>query len=124
MKINSKSGILSKNDDKNFDPLLKSTPYTLNSLTNFYKVRKLGQGSYAEVFLVKNKNSGAQYAMKSYNKSHFTNPYRIKNVRNEIEIMFKIDHPSIVKGRFTFETSEQIHILMEYAGDTSLVRYL
>lgn len=51
-------------------------------------------------------------------------PEKLKNVKNEIEILKQLDHSNIIKLYQEFETFRQIHIVMEYIGTTSLSEFL
>lgn len=51
-------------------------------------------------------------------------PHRIQNVKNEIIIGYTIKHPNIVKLYHINETEDNLNIIMEYGGKTSLEKLI
>ena len=70
------------------------------------------------------KQTGKVYACKSYNRLKLSNPNDVTNLDSEIEIMEKIDHPSIVGYCTKFENTCHVHVIMELAGNKNLKDYL
>ena len=60
----------------------------------YEKIKRLGEGSFGEVWLVRNKLLGKEYAMKIIEKSPYSNTNQIIN---EINILKTLDHPNILK---------------------------
>ena len=57
----------------------------------------IGEGNFARVYKVKNKYTNIEYAMKVIKKSSTCTTEEENHVLNEIEILKKLDHPSILK---------------------------
>ena len=96
-------------------------------LSNFIKEyngfipRELGIGSYGRVYLVKNKFTNKNYALKEINKNKLINIYGdCKLVKNEVEIHSKLKHPNIIRLYNMQETKDEILILLEYAENGNL----
>ena len=54
--------------------------------------------------LAKEKKTGISYALKLYEKYKLNvDVHRRKNLRREIAIMNKLDHPSLIKLHYTIE---------------------
>ena len=71
-----------------------------------YRLGKtLGSGSYAVVRVCKDIKTGDEYAVKVYEKYKLLESHRKKNLRREIKILNKLDHPHIIKLHKTIETS-------------------
>ena len=70
---------------------LKSDPFI-----DYTIIKKLGAGSFATVHLVKHKVSGTIRAMKAINKGNSEEDNELEII-NEIKILMKMDHPTIVK---------------------------
>ena len=68
-----------------------------NPSDDYKRVKFLGEGSYASVYCVENKITGAQRAMKIINKNENYSAEDDKEILNEINILRTLDHPNILK---------------------------
>ena len=98
---------------KNF--ILKGTGTFLD---NYIKIQELGIGAYSKVFRVQNKKTKEIYACKELAKSKINDKEKFKN---EINIMSRCDHPSIIKLYEIFEDSRYIDLVMEQCLGGSLL---
>lgn len=81
----------------------------IDSLEGYEIIERLGKGAYAKVYLVRNRRDGKEYALKAYNKKEYlTKPQRFVNIRSEIEIMCRVNHPSIIKLEHVCETDDKV----------------
>jgi len=48
----------------------------------------------------------------------------MKNVKREISLLNRLQHPNLIKMHFAFEDTKQIVLGMEYVGKISLNNYL
>ena len=88
----------------------------------YSKIQELGRGSYGKVFRVQNKKTKNIYACKELAKKKIND---IEKFKNEIKIMSKTDHPSIIKLYEIYEDSRYIDLVMEQClGGTLLDRLL
>jgi serine/threonine protein kinase len=73
----------------------------------------LGKGGYGIVKEAKRINSeiSTTFAIKSLNKAKLGD--KIHRIRKEINIMFAMDHPHIVKLHEVYEDRRYIHMVME-----------
>ena len=83
----------------------------------YQKIEKLGEGSFGEVWLVRHKILGKDYAMKIIKKSPYSNT---KQIKNEIEILKKLDHPNILKILEFHLTEDKFYIITDYCKDGEL----
>ena len=112
MKFKSKAPHIEKySDEKTF-------------LNDFEILEVLGQGSYAKVKLLKNKNTGTLYAVKIYKKIHLEDEIRRENLEQEISIMASLDHISIVKLIRAVEAKNHIYLIMDFISKISLHDYI
>ncbi|GAM28300.1 hypothetical protein SAMD00019534_114760, partial [Acytostelium subglobosum LB1] len=75
-----------------------------------YDVHKeLGRGAFSVVFLVTEKKTKIQWAMKVIDKKASTT----SALQTEIEIMKKVDHPNIVKMHEYWESVDKIYLVVE-----------
>ena len=78
--------------------------------TKYKKIKELGSGSFAKVFLIQNKQTKQIYACKELNKNKISD---LTKLREEINIMSKCDHPNIIKLFEVYEDSRHIELVME-----------
>ena len=111
------------NDVKNrFLPLPKSSLEGLEhepSPTDFNVIKGLGIGSFGKVYLVSHKKTKALYAVKAIDKHEKVNIEERGNFIREIEIMYKLDHPNIVKLYGHFEDEHFCYFIMQYIPNKS-----
>ena len=79
----------------------------------------MGIGSYGKVYLVRHKKTKAEFALKIINKLDKINQEEKSYFNREIEIMYKLNHPNIVKLYGHFEDNKNCYILMQYIPNGS-----
>ena len=92
-------------------------------ITDFELVANLGKGGYGKVNLYRHKVTGAEYAIKLIEKSKFLNSGQKNLFAREIEIMYKIHHPNIVRLFTHFEDETNCYIVLEYIKKGNLYSY-
>ena len=100
-----------------FLPLPKSAVEGLEhepTLADFTFIKELGLGSYGEVHLVSHNKTKAQYALKCIDKSLPENIEEKESFFREVEIMYKLNHPNIVKLYGHFEDEDFCYFLIQY----------
>ncbi len=93
-------------------------------ITDFEILDKIGEGSFGKVYRVKHRKTGAIYAIKSIDKLNKNNQEGKPYFRREIEIMYKIHHPNIVRLFGHFEDDANIHFVLEYIPKGNLFTIL
>ena len=78
--------------------------------TNYRKIKELGSGSFAKVYLVQNNKTKEIYACKELNKNKIND---LDSLKDEINIMSKCDHPNILQLKEVYENSLSIDLIME-----------
>jgi len=86
--------------------------------------KKLGEGSYASVYLGRNIESGENVAVKVIDRRQFMDSYNLKHLQSEIDIMKKVNHDNIVKLLDVYQTSNNLYIVAEYCEEGDLNCYL
>jgi serine/threonine protein kinase len=84
--------------------------------------RKIGDGAFATVWRVKNKNTGNLHALKVVQKSKVAKI--LTQFRREVSIMYEVEHQHIVKLQTHFEDFKCFYLLMELAEGGSLFHKL
>ena len=110
-----------------FLPITKSVNLGLESepqISDFKILKELGSGTFAKVLLVEHKKTNAHYALKVIDKQKKFNQQEKNNFLREVEIMYKIHHPNIVKLYGHFEDNKNCYLLMEYIDGGELFSYI
>ena len=93
-------------------------------ITDFTLIRELGVGSFGRVLLVQHNKTQAQYAIKAIDKRNATNIQERPYFRREIEIMYRIHHPNVVKLFGHFEDNTYCYFIMEYIPNGNIYSYV
>ena len=88
-----------------------------NPETIYQKVKKLGEGSFGEVWQVRHKILGKDFAMKIIEKSPYSNT---KQIINEINILKQLDHPNVLKVLEFHLTKDKFYIITDYCPEGEL----
>lgn len=83
-------------------------------MENYEIVELVGEGSFGKVYRARRKQTGHVVAMKFILKKG-KNEKDIRNLRQEIEILTKLNHDNIITLLDAFETSHEFVVVMEYA---------
>ena len=83
-------------------------------ITDFTLIKELGEGSFSRVLLVQHNITQAQYAIKAIDKRNQDNIEEKDYFKREAEIMYRINHPNIVKLFGHFEDNTYCYFIMEY----------
>ncbi|CAD8209351.1 unnamed protein product [Paramecium pentaurelia] len=82
----------------------------------------LGQGSFGWVTLVKEIQTGKLFAMKAMKKAELFKYCTVDNLKREIKIQRKLNHPNIIKLDSYFEDKTNVYLILEYAEGGSLFK--
>ena len=83
----------------------------------YERVKKLGEGAFGEVWLVKHKLFGKQFALKIIEKGPYSND---EEIINEIEILKQLDHPFILKILEFHSTPNKYYIVTDFCPEGEL----
>lgn len=91
------------------------------SLLDFDIVKKLGSGSFSDVFQVRRKSDQQVYAMKKVKLDKLTKKEQ-ENALNEVRILASVDHKNVIgyKEAFFEEYTKTLCIVMEMADGGDL----
>ena len=90
------------------------------TINDFEIIKELGIGSFGSVYLANHKKTKAQYAIKAIDKNVPENLEEKTNFNREVEIMYKLNHPNIVKLYGHFEDSNYCYFIMQYIPKRSV----
>ena len=109
---------ITKNNVTNrFLPMPESVLKGLESepkISDFIILKELGSGSFGRVLKVQHKVTKAIYAIKAIDKRNAANIQERSYFKREIEIMYRVHHPNVVKLFGHFEDNTYCYFIMEY----------
>ena len=91
-------------------------------IKDFEILKHLGSGSLGDVYLVRHKQTKAEYAIKVIDKIDKMNQEEKPFFRKGIEVIYKIHHPNIVKLFGHFEDNKYCYFIMEYISKGNLYK--
>ncbi len=91
---------------------LKSSTYL--SVDRFNTVSVIGNGSYAKVFLVKDKVTSEFFALKILKKENVEKRKQEDKVLVERNILKDVHHPFIISFRGSFQNQKKLYFVLEY----------
>ena len=92
------------------------------SLNEFEQLKRIGTGSYSNVYKVSRIEDGKEYALKKVKMTGLSSKEK-ENALNEVRILASINHPNVIsyKEAFIDHPSSSLCIIMEYADDGDLL---
>jgi serine/threonine protein kinase len=82
--------------------------------------KSIGKGGFGCVWKVRHKITKKVYAIKVINKDSIIKQNLVEQTNREIEIMYKLDHPHIIKLYNHYEDDEDFCLVMQYASKGQL----
>jgi serine/threonine protein kinase len=86
--------------------------------------KALGKGGFGHVWKVRHKVTGKIYAIKVINKDYIKKENMVEQINREIEIMYRTDHPHIIKLYNHYEDEENFYLIMHCASKGQLYSLL
>jgi serine/threonine-protein kinase Chk2 len=91
----------------------------------------LGKGHFATVYLCTEKCSGAQFAVKKFEKRRTTTnsqvaeeKSRVDGLQQEIGVLMGVSHPNVLCLRDTFDESDGVYLVLELAAEGELFNWI
>ena len=82
--------------------------------------KSIGKGGFGSVWKVRHKITKQIFAIKVINKESIVKQKMVEQTNREIEIMYKLDHPHIIKLYSHFEDDEDFCLIMQIASKGQL----
>lgn len=94
--------------------------------TDFYREgdKPIGKGGFGEVWKVIHKSTNKLYCIKVINKRSIIEQKMVEQMNREIEIMYSLNHPHVVKLINHFEDDDSFYLVMNYASKGQLYSHL
>ena len=94
-------------------------------IDNYILEKCLGKGAFGEVYLTSVKgDANKKLATKKLERSEIEGTEALKYLKNEIQILQKLNHPNIVKFDSIKKTKKHYYIVMEYCNGGELTKAL
>ena len=95
-------------------------------LQGFEMLKVLGQGTFGTVALARSTTPEGDEvcAIKMLSKDFIIKNKQVDSVKSERAVLEKVDHDSIVKMHFAFQTSRMVYFVMEYCCGGELFFHL
>lgn len=74
----------------------------------------IGKGSFAKVTLVRQKDKGELFALKSMKKKYIEKQNQVKRIMTERDILVKIKHPFLIQIHSSFQDEKKLYLVLEY----------
>jgi len=94
------------------------------TVEDFETVSVIGRGGFGRVLLVRKKDTKKVYAMKVLNKSVIAARGEIAHTRTEKSVLSKIDHPFLARLYYSFQTTENLYLIMDFINGGELFHHL
>ena len=92
--------------------------------TSYTKIDKLGEGSFGEVFIVKNIKNDKLFVCKEM-KLHGLDEPTIMQLFTEVKVLQAVRHPNIIEMIESYKTkSNKLVLILEYASGGDLFEYI
>ena len=86
--------------------------------------KPIGKGGFGQVWKVRHKTTGQIYVIKVMIKQNIIEQKMVGQINREVEIMYKINHPHIIKLINHFEDDDYLYLIMHYASKGQLYSLL
>jgi serine/threonine protein kinase len=86
--------------------------------------RAIGKGAFGQVWKVRHKKTDKVYVIKVMNKQNIIEQKMGEHINLEVEILYKINHPHIIKLYNHYEDDDNIYLIMQYALKGQLYSHL
>ena len=105
---------------------LEGHPFNYSQTLDQYQVlEKIGEGGFGSVFKIKHKATGKLMAMKTIQTNEYFNKAdKIQELFREQKTLKQLDHQNIIKLNHAFQVNNEICLLMEYADEGEIEKYL
>lgn len=84
----------------------------------------ISRGAFGRVFLAQKKSTGDYYAIKVLRKKEMLNRSQLDHVKAEQNILSQLNHSFVVKLYYSFESEENLYLVMEYLSGGDLFSLL
>lgn len=109
---------------KEYDTIYTRDKGRTVTLDDFTLLKVLGRGAFGKVMLVRLKDTGELFALKSMKKAELVEKDQLERTRTEKMILQKMVHPFLVNLEYCFQTKEKIFFVMHFMRGGELFQHL
>ena len=102
----------------------KPVPRRAVGVDDFQVLKLIGKGNFAEVMLVRMKDTGEVYAMKRLSKKQIIENNEIEHTLAECSILQRLRHPFLVNMHYAFQTAANLYIILDFVNGGELFHHL
>ena len=104
----------------------KGSDFKYRQIVDMYKtIQKLGEGGFGKVYLCEEKSTGALYAIKYIDITFFMSKADlVKEIFRESKTLSVLQNKNIIALKRTFMYNNDLVLIMEYAPDGELKKYV
>lgn len=99
-------------------------PPTKRTPDDFIFGKVIGEGSYSTVHLAKEVKTDTEFAIKVCDKKFIMKERKSEYIMREKTVLTKTNHPFIIKLFYTFQDSDRLYFVLQYARKGDLLYYL
>lgn len=92
--------------------------------SHFTQLKILGRGGFAEVSLVRKKDTQELYALKTLKKAEVIKRNQVAHVKAERDILAEADNEWVVKLFYSFQDAEHLYFVMDYVPGGDMLSLL
>jgi len=86
--------------------------------------KPIGKGGFGQVWKVRHKLSNKIYVIKVMNKKNIIEQKMVEQINREVDIMYRVNHPHIIKLYNHYEDEDNLYLIMQYASKGQLYAQL
>ncbi|KAH0862261.1 hypothetical protein HID58_079472 [Brassica napus] len=105
-------------DDDVFRSLRTSPVYLHDriSIDDFDEIKEISRGAFGRVLLAKKRTTGDLFAIKVLKKADMIRKNAVESILAERDILINVRNPFVVRFFYSFTSSENLYLVMEYLG--------
>eukprot|EP01095_Lingulamoeba_sp_RSL-Kostka_P000278 TRINITY_DN1043_c2_g1_i1.p1 TRINITY_DN1043_c2_g1~~TRINITY_DN1043_c2_g1_i1.p1 ORF type:complete len:576 (+),score=173.27 TRINITY_DN1043_c2_g1_i1:60-1787(+) len=113
------------NDDNNNDDNIECLDGNFDEVTadDFEQISLLGEGGYGKVILVRKKDSGEIYAMKSMDKNRIKTQKALEHIITEKQVLIN-DSPFLLHLHYSFQTQNKLFMVTDFLSGGDMFFHL
>ena len=110
-------------------PVFYEKSSNIEGLSSYTPIKVIGKGGFSFVTLVRHKESGGLFVIKSVNKDFLIKNNRVEHILSERKILSKISHPFIIQLFSSFQTVTNkqlydLHFVLDFCPGGELFYHL
>jgi serine/threonine protein kinase len=94
------------------------------TVNDFDTISVIGRGGFGRVLLVRKRDTRKVYAMKVLKKAVIAARGETEHTRTEKSVLSKIDHPFLAKLYWSFQTQDNLYLVMDFINGGELFHHL